>query len=50
MAVSFLAKFIAGGLELGKKCGPGCSRNIVLSVIVCVFSTFKEPCVNFQLL
>ena len=32
---SFLAKFVAGGLELGKKRGLGCYRNIMLSAMVC---------------
>ena len=36
MAVSFLATFIAGGLELGKKWGLGCSK-IMLSAMMCWF-------------
>ena len=33
--VSFLAKFVDGGLELGKRCGLGCSKSIALSGKVC---------------
>ena len=35
LVLSFLAKFILGGLELGKKWGLGCSRIIMLSVMAC---------------
>ena len=35
VVVSLLAKFIAGGLELGTKLGLGCSGNIILSAIMC---------------
>ena len=34
VTVSFLVKFIAGGLELGEKRGLGCSKNIMLSAMV----------------
>ena len=33
--MSFLTRFDAGGLEIGKKCGLGFSRNIMLSEMLC---------------
>ena len=42
--VSFLARFAACGLKLGKKWGMGCSRNIMLSAIMCW--GVKECCIN----
>ena len=38
--VSFLTKFATGGLELGKKLGLGCFKNIILSAIMC-YSVFN---------
>ena len=48
--VSLLTKFVADGLELGKKWGVGCSRNIMLSAMVCwgVFS-FQGVLYNYFL-
>ena len=51
VAVSFVAKFIAGCFEHGKKSGLGCSRNVMFPAMVCwcVFK-FQESCIsNFYL-
>ena len=33
---SLLTEFVAGSLELGKKCGLGCFKNITLSAMLCL--------------